>query len=199
MHQKLVKHCIGIQGLWQPYSVAYRGDKGAYACESADSGDRVLLLDRLCERVLNEVGDVFNGDETVLLAFPCGPGPFTGLRAVGAFAHGVRAARSHIYFCTPSVFAFYGNLLAHKKEVLVSVPHHKNAVFQARCFYRQGVVEVQDLQDVSRRQAPKTDCSFYTIDGDGAPQPLPELTAQMCADYAWYSREGAEDFSIQYP
>lgn len=196
---KKVEHCIGLQGLWPPYSVAYYGARGAFCFFSDAPVDRILTLDALLEKIFSEVGHVLSEGVPVALAFPQGPGPFTGLRAVGAFACGLQADKEHVVFCTPTAFDLCADKLPEGQEVCVALPHHKRAVFLGLCQVQGGFLQLKSLDDVAHQDAEKNSVPVYWCDvkRDDA-LTLPPITAHTCAHYAWVEQKYTKAPQIMY-
>ena len=198
MSQQKVSHCIGLQGLWPPYSVAYHGIRGACSFSSEAQGDRILILDQLLEKTLETVGDVLSLGETVSLAFPQGPGPFTGLRAVAAFASGLQSGKNQVFFCTPCAFTLCADGLPEGQDVWVCLPHHKRAVFVGHCLVHKGCVRVQSLEDVAPHEVEEKHKPVYWCGWDYGAHVLSPITAQKCAEYAFSSQDHTQHVRITY-
>ena len=153
MSPKKVKHYIGIQGLWSPYSVACYGPSGLLNFQTTSTADRVLVLDSLLARVEQACDNLF--DSGVLFVVPSGPGPFTGLRSVAAFVTGLLESMPEAYVISPSIFEVCAEKLPIMRDVTVCVPHHARAVFSGVCRVQQEGVALKSLHDTSLCDTPK--------------------------------------------
>lgn len=202
MSQKQVKHCVGLQGLWPPYSVAYCGVLGEHTFSLDASEDRILVLDKLLEKMLLKVGNIFEEEAGISLAFPQGPGPFTGLRAVAAFACGLQAGKSQVLFCTPTAFTLCSHALP-EGRAFVCLPHHKRAVFCGECVKHDGRVDLKSLRDIAPQDVQKMSGPVYWCGAEQdeayGMQALAPITAQKCAQYAWCTQQHTQTPDIMYP
>ncbi len=147
MSQKLISHYIGIQGLYPPFSIAYKGTGGEFYLESKELKDKASALEFLLKDLARSVPLDLNA-EGIGLIFPSGPAPFTGLRVVASFIHGVQTAFPKLLMCTPNLF----EVLFHKegtdaKEFVMFVTHHKNAVFMAKCLQKDGGLVLESTSE----------------------------------------------------
>jgi len=194
MSQRAVKHIFGLQALWPPYGVAYCGDGDILELTDGGNGDKMVALDRLLARALDTIGAQLVDLEDVVLVVPAGPGPFTGLRSVAAYAQGLGAASPNVMFSTPTIFDLYYDNMP-KGVVDIYTPHHRRAMFCGVCEWQNEGVLVYGVSEVVMDEV----CPPYWCDSEkGERGQLPVVTPTLCVQYAQRFQQYTRDIALQY-